>query len=167
MSAWRSGGIGPERTGAGLRGIAFIAIGIAFLGVSNQYVSSDDEPEPTTAGATVATVPAMRPVLAAALPGVTLRAGTSAELRRQAGAPGIRAPDLFVTDVAADAAALQGAGRCGPAVVVATGPAPATTRYVACAPPANEAGELLLATLTGLKTRSALLDAGFEVPEQR
>lgn len=165
MSAWRTGGIGPDKAGAGLRGIGFIAIGIAFLAVSNQYVSGDDDPPPTTAGGVVLTVPAIRAPLEQSIVGVKIRTGTSEALRIQV--EEAAAGDLFVTDVPADAAKEAAASRCGKPVQIAIGPPPARATYVACVPSTSAVGELMMKRLTGLEARAALLDAGFDVPEQR
>lgn len=168
MSAWRTGGVGPEKAGAGLRGIGFIALVIAFLAVSNQYVSDDGDKAPattTSTGTIVLTVPALAPVLRQLGGDATVRTGSSTMHRTQIQQG--RPADLFVTDVLGDAEALAKADRCSTPVPLATGPAPARTKYFACAASATGAGPTLLAQVAGLKARAALLDAGFDVPEQR
>ena len=171
MSAWRSGGVGPEKTSAGLRGVGLIAIVIAFLAVSNDYVSGGDEDakstDPRTAGKPTVVAPeALRPIL----PRVT----GSGAIYIYGTPPKIRAmiedndqADVFLTTVPDDAAALATYSRCSDAIDVAVLD---RQTIVACLPTNVDAdakaGLAYLEQLTGLEGRAALIDAGLDLPDR-
>lgn len=169
MSAWRSGGIGPEKTGAGLRGIGLIAILIAFLAVSNGLLSgsNEDTPKATDAGAkpTVLAPEALRTILPAVAPNATYVFGEDADLLEKV--RGKAKADLFITGTPSDARTLGGEKRCSDALTLARKGA---RTFVACIPVAEStnsaAGVRYLETVTGLKARAALLDAGFDLPDR-
>ena len=166
MSAWRSGGVDPAKANAGLRGLGFLAIVIAFLAVSNGYVSQDD-PEPSgTSGAqkpVVLAPEALRTILPVIAPNATYRftdaARAVADAREGKGNVLVAGPD--------DARALAGESRCTDALEIAT---KAGDAYVAClvvnAKVSTSAGVDYVAAITSLKARAALLEAGFDIPER-
>lgn len=168
MSAWRTGGIGPEKANAGLRGIAFFAIVIAFLAVSNDYVSKgDDEPKPTApASSRVVDAPTALSTVLPAAQAAKYTFGTSATQRAAIIAGG--RTDVFITDVPADASALQTGGHCSDPVTIAT---KGDERIVACVVTRTGddtgAGIAYVQSLATLKARSAFLDAGYDVPTAR
>ncbi|MDO9356269.1 MAG: hypothetical protein Q7T55_21405 [Solirubrobacteraceae bacterium] len=168
MSAWRTGGIGPEKTGAGLRGIGLIAIVFAFLVATNQYVSNDDKPKetgPRVAGKpTVVAAEELRPLLprlsadAVYLFSSPAQARTRIEDNEQA--------DVFLTTIPSDAIALEADNRCTDAITIAT---LRGQKVVACLPTNVDAdsklGVAYLKSITTLEARAKILDAGFDVPE--
>lgn len=168
MSAWRSGGIGPEKTSAGLRGIGLIIIVLAFLAVSNRYVSGGDEDKKPTDGrkegtATVVAAEALRPLLPKLSTDAVYLYATPAVARKKI--EDNEQADVFVTTVPADAAALAADSRCSDAVDIATVD---RTQVVACLPTNVDADTALglayLKSITNLRARAAIIDAGYDVP---
>lgn len=168
MSAWRTGGIGPEKTSAGLRGIGLVAIVFAFLAVSNGYVSGgDDAPssDPRRPGRVTVIAPeALRTVLPKAggvatyLYGTPPKILTMIEDNDQA--------DVFITTVAADAKALATDSRCTDAVEIAVLKG---QPVVACLPTNvdadSAAGLAFVKRLKSLEGRAAFIDAGLDLPQ--
>lgn len=170
QSAWRTGGIGPEKTGAGLRGIGLIVIVIAFLAGSSSFLSTgDDDAKPTTGGPaakpTVAAPEALRTILPQIEPNATYVFGTDDQLLEKVEQE--EALDLFITATPADARTLATDRACSDALELASKP---PDRFVACIPTHEQAdsaaGLQYLRTITGLKARAALLDAGFDLPDR-
>lgn len=152
-----------NKIGAGLRGAGFIVIVLAFLIVSQQFVTSDDE-DPTTPGqALVYAAADLQPPLddLDATTQVTMEYGASPALRQKV-VDGT-AVDVFV-GLRDDTVALVEDGLCTDAAPVATEPA----EYAACLVDRRGArtaeATKFLDALTGLDGRDALLQAGFEVP---
>jgi hypothetical protein len=150
--------------GGALRGAGLVIILIAFLFVSQTFVS-DDEPEPTTTSApgpaTVTAVDELQPVVATLDAPANVEYGPSAESReRVAGGAAI---DVFV-GATADAQSLVAEERCGPLAPVTTGPAAYSACLVIRSGARVESGRAFIDDLTGLTGRAALLDAGFELP---
>ncbi len=167
MSAWRSGGLGPEKTSAGLRGIGLIAIVLAFLAVSNGYVSGGDDEkatDPRVAGRPTVLAPeALRTILPRINANATYRFGTPAAIKTMI--EDNDQADVFITTAGADAQSLAIDSRCTDAIQIAIYE---NEKVVACLPTNvdadSTAGLAYLKTLTNVKGRAALIDAGLDVP---
>lgn len=138
---------------------------IAFLVVSQTFVSSDDT-DPTTptsppGPATVYVATELKPVVDAAESTAIAKYGDSSALRQQVDS-GAQA-DAFV-GARADAQALASAGRCGEPKPITTGPTELAGCVVIRDGDRSDAAGQFLKDISGIKSRAALLDAGYELP---
>jgi ABC-type molybdate transport system substrate-binding protein len=153
------------KAGGALRGAGFVIVLVAFLVASQQFVTADqdkdDEPA-ATASATVYAVDTLKPVIEGLKTGASVRYDASVDLR-EAVSSGAKT-DVFV-GASADADALLDDGSCTEPTPITTQPLLAgclTTRSDTDA----EAGAAFLKELSSLDGRNALLQAGFDVPQQ-
>lgn len=152
------------KVGAALRGAGFLIIVIAFLFVSQTFVSSDDE-DPTTTSppgpATVYIADELAPVVSPLKSTAIVEYGTSAALRAKVAGGSVA--DVFV-GTRADTQALVDDGACTAPVVVTTAPVAYSACLVKRSGARTAAGAEFLKVMTGIKARNALLEAGYDLP---
>ncbi len=149
-----------NRVGAGLRGAGFIAILIAFLFVSQQYVGgTDDDPQPGPAA--IYAVSELEPAIERLRSGAVVVYGASPALRAKI--ENDSAVDAFV-GARADVQTLIDDGRCTDPEAVTTEPNQLAACLIDRDGARTEAAAAFIDELTGIAGRDLLLKAGFELP---
>ncbi len=150
-----------NQVGAALRGAGFIAIVIAFLFVSQQYVGGDDDDDPQPGPAAIYAAAELKPALEQLESDAVVEYGASPALRAKI--ENGSAADVFI-GTRADTQTLIDDGRCTEPAAVTSRP----TELASCLIDRNgarvAAGTAYLDQLTGISGRDLLLQSGFELP---
>lgn len=149
-----------NQVGAALRGAGFIAIVIAFLFVSQQYVGGDDD-DPQPGPAAIYAAAELKPVLEQLESDAVVEYGTSPALRAKI--ENGSAADAFI-GTRADTQTLIDDGRCTEPAAVTAQPSELASCLIDRSGARTKAATAFVDQLTGISGRDLLLQAGFELP---